>query len=277
MKSESGSSVLYHKTGIQNAIDILKTQKLELTPTGRSSVETNMNRSYSYYMSFGRTSTAKYNKMSTFRVQMVFDGSTLATRHKITAVDYWGEDYRKHAGGEYEQEDRLLSDKPVLKLIGLVEMHCLLSDKMPDNQRRQVRALALLAKRTSTKLYVYTNEKAAQRMQRSASLPLAALNLKTDEPIKRWRERPERRDSGAHAVVELLLKKQGQQLSEHADRYLRYIRYGEFTTQYSIVLGNFLTGSEKERARIQDLISLTKKLRLQNAQEVANYIKKRWA
>lgn len=277
MKSESGSSVLYHKTYVPNLIEILKTKTLQLTPSGRSPIETNMNRSYDYYMSFGRTTTAKYNQLRVGGVQLVFDGNAIGSRHKITAVDYWGEDYRKHAKGEYEQEDRLLSDLPKIPLVGLTEIHCLLSDNLSDGQRRQARTMALLAKRSSVKIYIYTNEKAAQRLQRSANLPIAALNLKTTEPLKRWRERPDRRDSGAHAIVELLLKKQGQQLSEHADRYLRYIRYGEFETQYANVLGNFLTGSEKERGKIQDLIALVKKLKLHNAKEVANYVKKRWA
>lgn len=276
MRSESGSAVLFHRTGLYNALEILKSNKLKLAPAGRSPVEVELNKNHDFYLSFGRTRTAKYNKMHSGTVQLVFDGSALGSRHKIVPVDYWGEEYRKHAKGEYEQEDRLLSDKPTIPLAGLTEMHCLL-EGMSDTQRRQLRALALLCKRKGIKIYVYNNKKAAQYMKRSESLPLGALQLKTDKPLVRYRERPSRRDSGAHAVVELLLKKQGQQLSEQADRYLRYIRYGEFHTQYANILGNYRHADEKEEAKIHDLMQLTKRMGLHNPQEVANYIKGRWA
>lgn len=276
MRSESGSAVLYHKTGLHSAVEILKSKKLKLAPAGRSQVEVDMNRDYSYYLSFGRTVTAKYNKLSSGTVQLVFDGSALGSRYKIVPVDYWGEDYRKAANGDYEQEDRLLSDKPNIKLVGLTEVHVFV-DRMSDTQRRQLRALALLCKRSGIKVYVYNNQKSAQLLKRSDSVPLSALTLKTDKPIMRYRERGERRDSGAHAIVELLLKKQGQQLSENADLYLRYIRYGEFAVQYSNVLNNYRHSSEKEEAKIHDLIRLTKRLGLHNPNEVSDYIKGRWA
>lgn len=277
LTSQSASPILYHKTGIHNLIGILKSKKLDLSPSQRSSVEVNMNREYPFYFSFGRTLTAKYNKLSVGTAQLVFDGNVLGSRHKFVPVDYWGEDYRKHSGGDYEQEDRLVSDKAKIDLIGLKEVHCYLSGNLSDTQKRQSRTLLLLCKRMGVKLYVYTNQKAAQYMKRSESLPLQALNLKTDKPIVRYRERPDKRDSGAHAVVELLLKKAGQQLSEPADRYLRYIHYGEFETQYSIVIGSYLNSSGKEKNKVLDLIQLTKKLKLKTAKEVAAYIKAKWA
>tara|TARA_Y100001963_G_scaffold159705_1_gene264718 strand:- start:41 stop:730 length:690 start_codon:yes stop_codon:yes gene_type:complete len=221
MESKSGSSVLYHKTGIENVLSILRSKSLKLAPTEFSTIEIGLNRNYAFHFSFGRTTTAKYNRLRYSQCQLVFDGSVLGSRYKIVALDYWGEAYRKAADGDYEQEDRLLHDKRSIPLIGLQEIHCPVTS-MSDQQKRQLRSLALLCKRSSVKLYVYMDLESAQRLNRGRSVPLAALDLKTTKPITRYRDSHDRRNTRAHAIVELFLKKPGQQLSKRADELLRY-------------------------------------------------------
>lgn len=110
---EGISDILFHRTGFTNLIKILEKNQFELRPTFAKSAEQEQTKRKAdlYFMSTARTKNSKYISDSRTPV-LVLDGRKLKQNYSGYGMDYFGASWREMSGGEYEQEDRIFSQRP---------------------------------------------------------------------------------------------------------------------------------------------------------------------
>jgi len=110
---EGISDILFHRTGFKNLIQIFEKDQFELRPTFAKSAEQEQTKRKTdlYFMSTARTKNSKYISDSGFPV-LTLDGQKLKQNYSGYGMDYYGASWREASGGEYEQEDRVFSQKP---------------------------------------------------------------------------------------------------------------------------------------------------------------------
>lgn len=113
---EGISSILYHHTDMYKLISILKSNVFRLSPVVDSRIDASLNKGRAFYFSTSRTRTASYRKnslqgLSGISAFITLDGSKLAQRYKGDAVDFYGREDISRKLTDYEQEDRIMSDK----------------------------------------------------------------------------------------------------------------------------------------------------------------------
>jgi hypothetical protein len=111
---EGISPVVYHYSDISPILDILNSNTFKLAPAFKGAEEP-INGGKLYFLSTTRTRTGKYHEQASTGVLLKLDGRKLGHNLKGSAVDYWGAGFRGAANGAYEQEDRIVSDKPEIK------------------------------------------------------------------------------------------------------------------------------------------------------------------
>jgi len=124
---EGISDILFHRTGFKNLIQILEKDQFELRPTFAKPSEQEQTRRKTdlYFMSTARTKNSKYISDSRSPV-LTLDGKKLKQNYSGYGMDYYGPAWREIQSGEYEQEDRVFSQKPNIenakKYILLIEI-----------------------------------------------------------------------------------------------------------------------------------------------------------
>ena len=110
---EGISDIVFHRTGFNNLIQILEKNQFELRPTFAKPAEqeTTKKRKDRYFMSTARTKNSKYISDSRAPV-LTLDGRKLKQNYSGYGMDYFGPSFREVDGGNYEQEDRIFSEKP---------------------------------------------------------------------------------------------------------------------------------------------------------------------
>lgn len=110
---EGISDILFHRTGFKNLIQILETDQFELRPTFAKGAEQEQTRKKTdlYFMSTARTKNSKYIFDSRAPV-LTLDGRKLKQNYSGYGMDYYGPSWREIDRGQYEQEDRVFSQKP---------------------------------------------------------------------------------------------------------------------------------------------------------------------
>lgn len=109
---ERASPILYHYTGIDNAVDIVDSGKMLLTYASQGSPDRRASKNKPFYLSFSRIRHSGYSHGSPFSaVLFEFDGSRLSTRYEVRPFDYWGYSWEMQSQSPIadEQEDRLVS------------------------------------------------------------------------------------------------------------------------------------------------------------------------
>lgn len=123
---ESVSDKVWHYTRPTSMLDILKTNKINLTPSFGMSADKALNYNKNFSLSLTTTKNPNigfnsgYNK--TDRVRIEFDGRELNYNFKSKHVDYWQyprtKDFTSGNGSSYdEMEERIISDKSEIKPI----------------------------------------------------------------------------------------------------------------------------------------------------------------
>lgn len=116
------SDIIFHKTYLEYALDIIKTDTFKMATNAGTKSDQKGNRPY--YASFARSKRSAYFSMSTGTVVLTIDGKKLSQNYKGGAVDYWQwhkkdlsqqspQDRMQMLQGT-EMEDRLFSDKPTI-------------------------------------------------------------------------------------------------------------------------------------------------------------------
>jgi len=118
---ETLSDIVYHLTYIDNLLEIMKSNKLDLTALLGTPADAQFDKEL-YYFSFSSVKFGGYGQKfpEDNVVNIVFDGRLLSQRYKGKPVDYWGHEYRQrmlnvgHPEGFHkndEEEQRLLSNE----------------------------------------------------------------------------------------------------------------------------------------------------------------------
>jgi hypothetical protein len=150
------SDLLYHTTGVDKLVEILKDNKIHMA----SNLGTSADQRYKkekfrpYYFSMSRVKYGGYAQTISedWICTLVLDGTALRTKYYGQSVDYWGEDWRKTADksaaerneksnrSKYdENEDRIYSDKPYIEPLNkyCTEIHINLSPECAKSALRQ--------------------------------------------------------------------------------------------------------------------------------------------
>lgn len=111
---ESISSTVFHKTSVQNAIKILKSDKFRLSASIGTQAEIDVNKGRFFFLSTARSPLSSYIGKDPYKGDLYFelDGDKFNQRFKGFAMDYWGDAFRNLNN---EMEDRVVSDNQYIK------------------------------------------------------------------------------------------------------------------------------------------------------------------
>lgn len=268
-------NVLYHKTHVSNVHKMVDSGKIELTSAMSAQADENINSGYQYYLSTARTLTGKYNYMSNGYVQLVLDRNKLKNNYRIEAVDYWGEGFRKHGGGNYEQEDRVLSNKPSIPFKGIVKEVHLVHEGDTNRMTSSLKLISKL-KRLGIKVYMYDNVKDAQLLNRRKAKSVDSSNFKTSGKKEHY-FRSSRGTAGAY--LELLKKpvEYEDKLSDKADRLRITIRSQEsFRSALSADIHNAKRMDSEDDITMKRFLVEAAKLGLTSVKLIHMYLADKW-
>ena len=216
------SDIVYHYTSLSAASSILKEDQFALTFISGADDTLKPNDKY-YYLSTTRSRRGSYHEGSRVHALMVLDGAKLRSNYIASPVDYWGREFRKVAPAKNEMEDRIWSSKPYIKPASkyIKEIHISFVD-VGANQafKRQIKSLLINAKKKGIPTFVYTDETAANNLDKRKAVKLSDLDIKTDPTeFKSYG----RRDDMA-TWLELYEKNDKEYLSTRAKRLLNTLR-----------------------------------------------------
>ncbi len=167
------SDTVFHTT--PNVIDILKNNEFRLSSTDAKESEKNYgDKNRRYYLSTARNMESRYIRDNDVVIEL--DGKKLAQNFKGKSIDYWGEDLRNTPSNktrDYEQEDRVVAKKPVIKDAKkyIKAIHLVLSDR--EHTQRQLPALAFFSKKYKIPVLTYENHET--RNARKKATPIQKL------------------------------------------------------------------------------------------------------
>lgn len=162
--AEGLSSVVYHTTYFESAIEMLKNNRALLTSDVGIDYEAIHNpRKKFYYLSLSRTPGNSYAKKRP-EVTFVLDGRKLSYKYSGRAIEYFGTDYpeEKWRAERDEMEDRLYTDEPTIEsfsqYISVVNI-CLDDHLQPKTFRDRVESLMALCVQRNIPFKVYRTVK----------------------------------------------------------------------------------------------------------------------
>lgn len=285
---EAATSVLYHYTTLRPARQILQTGVFELTTSIGSREEAkHAPNGYPYFLSTTRSKVGDYHARMPGRhaVMFVLDGNYLNRHYKVKPVDYWERMWASdpHSQRTREAEDRVFSKEPTIPADCITEMHQLIADPEHDETRGYViRELAILAKKRGIPVYFYTDTNAWLMQDKRKAVPLKQIqHLLTGRSL-----RPgmyfSRRISNLEAWIELIYKKNKNELSQEASQ-LRYnlvyygARYPEEDQNLSVALANARKPGEPDRKYAVKLISYMRKNGMSSTRDLKQAMVDKWS
>jgi len=157
---EGVTDIVYHKTRLDLAADILKANKFMTSVAFGTPADKQQNKGKLYYLSTMRSPTGDYGP-GLPAVTFKLDGRALGERSKAAAVDYWGPEFPKD-----EMEDRVFTDEPYLepavKYITEIHVGLPIGDKyrkMLPARIEEAEALLAGAESAGIPIYFYANQK----------------------------------------------------------------------------------------------------------------------
>ena len=231
-----------------------------------------------YYMSLARSRFGEYHSYpGNMSVLLDIDGAKLNNFGKIKSVDYWGIGPGAMKGKD-EMEDRLFADEPTIPIDGLIRSASVFirpeSIQTSEQSREILRQTLLMCKTNGIELKVYTDEK-KWRIGRGGNINLSSLNLKghrKDAPYFSVTTL----DKDVDPYIELLMSPITSELSAKAKKIAYVIRwYGnEGVGQLNNIIHN--DGQAANNHRLDSFFRVINKLKLNNAKEIAEFIKDKW-
>lgn len=284
--SLSASPVLYHLLHADTAISILHTDKIILSASAGTQAELDLHVEH-YYLSMTRHNLGRYSVTgaSANNVILNLDGTRLSERYKIKPVDYWGESFRKAAHGDYEAEDRLLSEHPFIpkasKYITSIRLMVGADDgpswkKRDSNQNRRIRKLLLLAKKRNIPIRLYDDRTAFLLDDKRKALDWQTLNLKSPEKASYYNRK---RTPDIFAYSELYERTSRKHLSENALYILQRIQRNSLSQSISSFQSEIhsqrSSRDERIRNKIDSIISIMR-IKKMNASQFISYLADKW-
>ena len=285
--TEGASSILYHYTSTRPALRILQSGNFELTSSMGNREETRMAPAgYPYYLSTTRSKVGDYHARipGSYAVMFVLDGGKIAEHYKVKPVDYWERMWASDTSNTRtrESEDRVFSKTPAIPTAGIIkEIHQLVSGEPGDLRGPIVRTMAILAKTQGIPIYFYNNERAwvLQDPQRRIDVKQIIANLKGTKK-QDWAHYS-RRISSLEQWIELIYKKNKNELSEEANK-LRFnlvyygSRYPEEDQGLGVDLHNARKPNDTERPLANKIIDYMRKNGFKQTKDLKNALVAKW-
>lgn len=284
--SLSASPVLYHLLHADTAISVLETNKFTLSASAGTNAELDLHREH-YYMSMTRHNLGRYSVTgaSANNVILNLNGTLLGQRYKIKPLDYWGESFRKAARGDYEAEDRLLSDKPTVPNASkyITSIRAMIGEddgpswkKRDSNANRRIRKLLLIAKKRNIPVRLYKDRQAFLIDDERKAVDWRSLNLKSPEKASYYNRK---RTPDVFAYSELYERTNKNHLSENAQYVLsRLIRnpLPQAVSSFQNEIHNSRSSKdERIRNKVDSLISIMR-IEKMNANQFIAYLQDKW-
>jgi hypothetical protein len=285
--NEGATDVLYHKTSVNAALDILRSGEFKLSSSIGNDVESSMAvKGMPYYLSTSRSKVGDYHRyVGDSAAMFVLNGQKIASKYKVKPVDYWERMWLNNPERTSESEDRIYSKSNTMSTDSVTELHVLLKEQS-DNRSEVVRQLLIAGKTSGIKTYLYTDEAAWRLQDTRRSLKAADYQslLKGHRADPPYMRRPVRGQGKSQygrskilAWIELIKKKPGQELSKDADkiRYdLQY--YSDATTQLKNDFFNAKRPGDPEYPLVVKLGDYMNKNNL-DFKSMADKLKQKWA
>jgi hypothetical protein len=165
MLNEGSSDILYHFTNQNSLLNILKTNEFSLTSVFNGETDYEINNKKFFYLSTTRSRSSGYRSGN---VKIVIDGRKIKHNNKIIPVDYWRNsknrnDYETNNDYIYalkssEQEDRIISDNPIIKnaIKYIISIHILIYEHNINNDLKNI---IDVCNNNNIELFLYDNDK----------------------------------------------------------------------------------------------------------------------
>lgn len=307
---EKMSSIVFHKTGISNALKILNDNRFRLSVAIGTEAERRLNKDKTYFLSVARSPLSSYvaQEPMTGDLYFVLDGNKLNQKYKSFPIDYWGPEFRKIDPTKNEMEDRLVSDEQFIKNAKdyIKEIHVFVEftrtgtdisgNKKTDRrvvngpQFRSLQQVYSVAKKNNIPVYFYKDEQSFRSRNKTKSVnPLEWLKDNGGFTPNENKPRFERRGNDFPDWMELLnfpIEKYNitgyddykarvkDLLTRRSDKLLfNYILYNSHDGVKN--LSNDIH-NRKASDEIGKFIATMRKYKLKDAAEVIDYLKEKW-
>lgn len=304
---EKISDIVYHKTSIQSAANILKSNKFKLSSAIGTPSELQLNKGKAFYFSTARTPNSAYiNDPTSGDLYFVLDGDKLNQNYKGKAVDYWGPTFRSL--NKDEMEDRIFTNKQFISpaINYIKEIHFLLSyeyitrsilfgDELEirninENQLLALKVVYSICKKNNIPLYAYNNiNHYLTKNKNKAVNVLEVLKDKNAFKLKGSTYQSIKRKPYYSEIAELL-SKPIKQKKEFKDNYEwnDYLKSVFSDKAYKVIykltyyVGDAIKSLEvdlhnmKSDEKISDFIKIMNKYKLKTAEDVIKYLQNKF-
>lgn len=165
--NESLSERVYHFTSLRSLNDILKNDKINLSPTLGTDAD-NIHKEF-FFLSMSRTKSGSIGYGKTFNVRIEFDGKSLNNNYKGISVDYFNakdyQGYIKRGGWEdgysskFEYEDRLISDKGSIDNISKFIKRIDIFIESGDKEIKDIKKTIIYCEKLNINLFITSSKK----------------------------------------------------------------------------------------------------------------------
>lgn len=285
--SEGATSVLYHKTGVNAALDILRSGEFKLSSSIGNDVESSMAvKGMPYYLSTTRSKVGDYHRyIGDSAAMFVLDGNKISNRYKVEPVDYWERMWLHNPERTRESEDRIYSRYNTMPIDSVIGLHVLLKEQNPVRSET-VRQLLIAAKTQGIKTYLYNDERPwrlqdTRRALKAADYASLLKGHRSDPPYMRrpFRGQGKSGYGRSHILdwIELVMKQPGQTLSKGADKIRYNLQYyGDAPAQLKNDFFNAKKPGETEYPLVVKLGNYMTKNNL-DFRTLADKLKQKWA
>lgn len=284
--SEGISAVLYHFTGFDSLLKILKDNEFRLTTSIGTPSEVKLQQKYSkdkkfFYLSTTRNKTGGYTLVSAgnFGAVINLDGRKLSNNYSGSALDYWGPDFRKGNPYRFEMEDRIFHDKPTIpsakKYIDEIHFHVI---QLNQRSKRTLRKILIELKKSNISYWMYDDGNAFVTQNKKKAISLNDVNLVSKEKDKRYNFYTEE----LQPWLELWYTPvdQYEKLRDDAKRLLRNKIRHDLFNQANTSLQASIHSERKERNKntreIEHLVRIMQKNNFKTVHEFVDSLKKKW-
>lgn len=160
---EGISPIVYHATGIIDGFKILNSGAFRLSPSYQSEVENDITKKL-FHLSTTRSRLGGYHLGKSSMVFFELDGRRISQRVSSIPVDYWG-----NLNPTSEMEDRIVSDKPLLSIDGIISGIEIVADDFALSSKAATKAIKyiyLYAKKNKIPIIVYRTTDALKKRDR---------------------------------------------------------------------------------------------------------------
>ena len=276
--TEGATSVLYHYTSVNAAVQILATGHFQLSSSVGTSAEYQYApEGYPYFLSTSRVKSGDYARyVGSSGVMFVLDGDWLGQRYPVKPIDYWERAWLQSDGTRTrESEDRVFSREPEISIACVRQIHVLIREQH-EYRSPQVRRIMIQAKKQGIPAYLYADEQAwrLQDRRRAITPRQASELLRGAEPQRTtWHAR-----TYLDRWLELIHKNRKSDLSKEADKLRYNLQYysADGDHQLGVDLSNARKPDAGDRYQAVKIIDYMRRNRLRSPADLVDAMRDKW-